>query len=99
MKKILSIIIIGILALGGIGAVAVTEQKTETDIMTFSSLTITDRNSDYVELHLNEASSYLMQPGKPMVPKVVKTVELPFGVQNVKVEVFPMGVNEVEIEN
>ena len=99
MKKILSITIVVILALGGLGAVAVTEEKTETDIMTFSSLTIMDRNSDYVELHLNETSSYLMQPGKPMVPKVVKTVELPFGVRNVEVEVLPMGINEVEIEN
>jgi len=99
LKKILSIIIVGILALGGLGAVAVNEEKIETDIMTFSSLTIMDRNSDYVELHLNEASSYLMQPGKPMVPKVVKTVELPFGVQNVEVKVLPIGINEVEIEN
>ena len=99
MKKILSVIIIGILTLGGLGAVAVTDEKIDMDIVTFSSLNIIDSNSDYVELHLNEASSYLMQPGKPMVPKVVKTYELPFGVQNVEVKVLPISTNEVEIKN
>ena len=98
MKKILTIIIVGILALGGFGAVAINEEKTETDIMTFSSLIITDRNSDYVELHLDETSSYLMQPGKPVLPKVVQNVELPFGVQNVEVNVMPLGINEVKID-
>jgi len=99
LKKILTIIIVGILALGGFGAVAINEEITETDIVTFSSLIITERNSDYVELHLDETSSYLMQPGKPVLPKVVQNVELPFGVQNVEVNVLPLGINEVKIEN
>ena len=39
-----------------------------------------------------------MNPGQPIVPKVVKAVELPFGVKNVKFEVTPKNVHEYEIE-
>jgi len=35
-----------------------------------------------------------MTPGEPMLPKVVQTIELPFGVKNVEVEITPYNIKE-----
>ena len=40
-----------------------------------------------------------MNPGQPILPKVVNDIELPFGVRNVNVEVIPKNVHEYEIES
>ena len=64
----------------------------------FSPLVIEESDQDYVKLRLKDTSSYLMNPGQPMLPKVVKTFELPFGVKNVDVEIIPHNVYEYEIK-
>lgn len=101
MKKILPIAVVGILVLSGLGSVALYDEKNEKTIemitVSFSPLTIEENDNDYVKVHLEETSSYLMNPGQPMVPKVVKAVELEFGVRNIIVEVTPENVQEYEI--
>ncbi len=47
-----------------------------------------------MRLEMNDVSTFLMEPGKPMLPKVVKTFELPFGVKNVKVDVNVDNIDE-----
>ncbi|RLF33304.1 MAG: peptidase C25 [Thermoplasmata archaeon] len=97
MKKILSFLIIVFLIVSGVGAVAVHNEneseivKTCSSKITFSSLRLKETDTGYVEVELEGVSTFLMEPGKPMLPKVVKTFELPFGVKNVRVEVTPMG--------
>ena len=95
-----------ILVLSGLGAVAIstditddvkTEEKYDMGTISFSPLIIEESDSDYVNVRLKDTSSYVMTPGQPMVPKVVKAVELPFGVRNVKVDVIPKTVHEYEI--
>jgi len=106
MKKILPIVVVGFLVLSGLGTVAVIngnindtefETKTEMFSMLFSSPVIKENDRNYVDVQLEETSHYLMHPGQPMIPKIVKTVELPFGVQNVKVDVTPKNVHEYKI--
>jgi len=106
MKKILPILVIGFLVLSGFGAFASNNDKmndeknkvnSNTTTMTFSSLIIKEFDDNYFEVNLQDTSSYLMDSGKPMLPKVVKFFELPFGVQNLNVEVTPKNVQEYKI--
>jgi hypothetical protein len=102
-KKIVSFFVVGILVLSGLGAVAIIEdnitvEKDEMITLEFSPLVIEEFDSKYIEVSLEDTSSNLMNPGLPVLPKVVENVELPFGVQNVKVEVIPKNVQEYEIE-
>jgi len=107
MKRILSLMVVGVLVLSGAGAVALSNDMTEVSnnneksgmiTIAFSSLIIEERDGNYIEVSLKDTSSYLMNPGQPMMPKVVKSFELPFGAQNVKVDVIPGEVQEYEID-
>ncbi len=101
MKKVITLAIFGILVLSGFGAVALNieknKQKTEMISMSFSSPTIKEKDNTYMEVVLEDSTYYLMNPGKPMLPKVVESVELPFGVQNIHVEVTTKNVREYTI--
>jgi hypothetical protein len=101
MQKILPLLIVGILVLSGLGAVGTNNVEVEIQSdsfeISFSSFTIEEYNQDYVELNFEEVSTYISEPCKPMLPKVVNTFELPFGVTNVKVEVTPKNIVEQEI--
>jgi len=105
MKKILPIMVIGILVLSGLGAAGFTDEetsnelilKTEEAIVNISPLNVQNVESDYIELSFEDTNSFLMEAGKPMLPKIVKTFELPFGVKNVKVEVIPGEIVEESV--
>jgi len=103
MKKILSILVIGILVISGLGAVATNSKDTSNAIkatsseITFSPLELKETSTDYIEAEMTGVSTYLMEPGRPMLPEIVKIFELPFGVKNVKVEVTPGNVIEKHI--
>ena len=96
MNRIISIMIIGFLVSSGIVAVAHTSEDNSkiqniitlgTTTMEFSQLSITNINNEKVEINLEEATSFLMTPNKPILPKVTHRFELPFGVKDVKVTV------------
>lgn len=107
MKKILTILVTCVLVLSGLGAVAINVDNTNnihtkgiTRIMKidFSSPRLVDSDDNYVRLCLgDEEELYLMNPGQPMLPRVLKTIELPFGVKNVKVEVMQKAIHKVRI--
>ena len=84
MKKILPMIIIGILVLSGLGAVALTETETnknklieKTTSYSFLYPTICEYGQ-YVSVELKDATSFKMIPGEPMMPKITKVYTLPF---------------------
>ena len=106
MKKILSILLVHILVLSGLGAVAIngddtniTNLETSTEIMKidFQSPTLVEGNNDYVKLRFLDDELYLMNPGQPMLPRVLKSIELPFGARNIKVDLIPQGITESKI--
>lgn len=104
MKKILPILVIGILIISGLGAVASNDAvkndlniKIASSSIEFSSLSIKENNDNTISLSLDGVSTYLMEPGRPMLPKIVKVFELPFGAKNVKVEVTPGAVTEKQV--
>jgi len=113
MKKIMSILVIGILVFSGIGAVAINNDlsiekikeneklvtKSESFTLSFSSLKVEQSKENYVEVDLENIDTYLSIPGEPVLPKIVKVIELPFGVTNVVVDVNIENIKETEIQN
>ena len=106
MKKILSLIIIVLLVTSGLVAGAVTsidfkdiktKEKYDERIISFSNINIDDHNSEYFEVNVKDISTYLMSPGKPMLPKIVEYFELDFGVKNVNIEVQANNVKEISL--
>jgi hypothetical protein len=99
MKKWISILLVGMFVLSGFGTMATTVPKTDltetqtiTTTLSFdaSSLEVIDSKEDSVLLHLNNQDSYLLNPGQPMLPRVIVQYDLPFGATNIIVEVQPL---------
>ena len=82
MKKILPIIIIGILLISGFGAaVTINPQSkilTIRDDLKFSEPSITDENN-YISIQIDKATSYATFPGNPVLPVYTKLLTFPFG--------------------
>ncbi|MCJ7697626.1 MAG: C25 family cysteine peptidase, partial [Thermoplasmata archaeon] len=82
MKKILPIIVIGILLISGFGAAVTINNKSEEltirDDLKFSEPSITDENN-YISIQIDEATSYATFPGNPVLPVYTKLLTFPFG--------------------
>ncbi len=83
MKKIISIFAIIILIISGFGAVALPEISENKSIeinesYSFSYPVIYEQD-DYISVELIEGTSFLMEPGKPVLPRITKVFTLPFG--------------------
>lgn len=98
MRKIVSFAIIGMMVAGGWGALVFNEAQAASHSMEMRlavpRLTTHPYQEQYVELSLENTNAYLMEAGKPVLPKMVQSIELPFGVHNVQVEVIPRQVRE-----
>ncbi len=81
MKKIIPILVIGVLVLSGLGAVAVTEAdgKLMNQDSVLLSAPIFEETDDYLTADFKEATSLLMDTGKPMLPVVTKVYTFPLG--------------------
>ncbi len=92
MKKLLSLLIVFCFVLGGLGAAAIqpiqsTNSKLLNKTLTLnqSQLIVEEKEQNYVQVSFAETTDYLLNPGKPILPKTVKTFELPFGATNIEV--------------
>jgi len=90
MKKLLPIILVGILVISGIGAVAVQETDNRTlfnvELITISKPVFTEKN-EYLNVNLEESESLLMETGKPVIPVITKVFTFPLGTKIVDVKV------------
>ena len=92
MNKIMPILVIGIFILSGFGAVAL--HNTHEDIQVKKtdsfplSVPVISKHMEYSSVELTGATSYIMEPGKPVLPKVTKVYVLPFAstIKDVSVE-------------
>jgi len=98
MKKFIPLCIIGILLVSGLGTQAINLEKrssaqpvtiTETLEVDVTSLTIEKSKREYISVSLGSETDYLMNPGQPMIPRVMETFELPFGATNIQVQGIP----------
>ena len=106
MRRIFPILIIGFLFISGFGALAVNIEKTnnlETETITetieidVSSIKIEDSGKKYIEVSLDNEELYLMNPGQPMIPRILTTYELPFGAKNIEIKAVPVDIQEMDI--
>jgi len=89
MNKILPFLVVGILVLGGLGAVSGTKTNDENTIsekINFST-PIFNEVGEYISVELSESTNSQTIENKPMMPVVTKVYTLPFGtkIDNVKV--------------
>ncbi len=109
MRKILPILVVGILVLSGLGAVASDNNSVKTNTVTtmtkkvtvnFSPIKITEEKySKYIDIKMDDTVTYTyhLDPGKPKIPVIIKTFEFPFGVKNIKVDVTPINIKEEKL--
>jgi hypothetical protein len=106
MKKILPIVIIGVLVLSGLGAAAFTSNvsvklamivKNESTSVLFSSQPTQQEKDGFVSLEMSGATTQLLEPNKPVLPIYVKTYEIPFGSTNIQVICNPQDIGTMTL--
>ncbi|MCD6572131.1 MAG: hypothetical protein J7K62_02545, partial [Thermoplasmata archaeon] len=67
---------------------------------TISVLTfyVKEVSKEYCRVESKNIHSYLMKPGRPILPKIVKTFEIPFGATNIEVKVTPVKISQRTIK-
>ena len=99
MRKVLPLIVVGILVLSGLGAVASTESQKENFVLetiNFSQPMIQEKN-DFISVDLKEKTSDIWESNKPMLPTVTKVYTYPLGTQIDSVDVSFSSVIEKEV--
>ena len=81
MKKSISILVIGILIISGLGAAAGSEDEKDTSMVETISFSqpILHEKDNFVYIDLPEATSDSWKSGKPKMPVVTKVYTFPFG--------------------
>jgi len=106
MKKLIPIIIVGILVLSGLGAAAFTTNvsikqamivKNESTSVLFSSQPTQLEKDGFVEIAMNGATTQLLESNKPVLPIYVKTYQIPFGSTNIQVICSPQDIGTMTL--
>jgi hypothetical protein len=102
MKKIAILIIVGILIGSSIGAVGThidrnTPESISDSIHTPSFQITPVNNENFILIQLEGISTFQTTAGQPQLPKIVHTLELPFGVTDIHVSVTPSGITTQHI--
>jgi len=98
MRKIVPILIVGILVLSGLGAVALSYENTkfETKSIKFSYPIITDEE-EYMTINMEETNSFLMKQNKPLLPSFIQTFTFDFGTKIKSVICTPSDIHRQTI--
>ena len=99
MKKLLPLVIVGILLLSGVKAVDVTESKNDIEInesFLFSKPTIKE-SEQYINIQLEETELTLSESGKPEMPMISYTLDLPFGAKDIQITYMPSKEFELDL--
>jgi hypothetical protein len=91
MKKFIPLVIIGVLLLSGLGAVAIPEGDVKQSSVSFSNLTIEEKE-EYVSLDLSGTNSVLMRKDHYMIPTQIETFTFPFGTKIKNVHCTPKNI-------
>lgn len=102
MKKVISLVLFGILILSGIGAgtyLEKIERKSElkkySDSILFSEPII--KENEYLFINLKESNSNLQTTGEPILPTVIKKYVFPFGTKIKDIQVTFSEINEYSL--
>jgi hypothetical protein len=106
MKKLIPIIIVGILVLSGLGAAAfttnvslkpTTTSKDGSTSVLFSSQPTQVEKNGFVEIQVQGATTQLLEQNKPVLPIYVKTYQIPFGSTNIQVVCNPKNIGTMTL--
>ncbi|MEM2715694.1 MAG: C25 family peptidase propeptide domain-containing protein, partial [Candidatus Thermoplasmatota archaeon] len=95
-RKIFVIGIVFLLSLAGF-TLAGSKEKKIIYTVTLPNFSIEDYDEKYIEIKI-DGSSYLMESGYPVLPKISKTFEIEFGAKNIDIKVFPKNIKEFLID-
>jgi hypothetical protein len=102
MKKVAILLIVGILIGSTMGTIGTTSSQpsavTFSDKITTPALHMQSTASDnYLILGLTNTDTYLQTAGAPRLPKIVKTLELPFGATDISISLVPQDIRTEQI--
>ncbi|MBC7081540.1 MAG: hypothetical protein H5T44_04805, partial [Thermoplasmatales archaeon] len=91
MKRVISALV-AILFLVSMPSFAINSKEISSSVEISKPDIIEKEN--YLRIEIEE-SEYFINPGKPIVPKIIKVFEIPFGAKNIKIDVFPKEISEI----
>ena len=94
MRKMLPLLVVGILALSGFGAVALRsgeEFELKKTSVSFSK-PILETEKEYISINIAETNAVIMEEGKPKLPSYVQTFTFPFGTKIKSVTCTPSNI-------
>ena len=103
MKKILPFIVVTILVVGGFGAFATTDKKNY-DIIKIKEVSIVISEpviidtGQYITVNIKEATSVLLEPGKPMLPVITQVFTFPFETKIISVDITISDADELILQ-
>ena len=106
MKKILSILLMGVLVLSGLGTAAFTKSvsqeqamnvKTKSTSVVFASEPTVSEKDGFVEIHLDGATTQLLELNKPVLPIYVKTIQIPFRSTDIQLRCTPKNIGSLTL--
>lgn len=102
MKKIVILLVIGILIGSSIGTMSLKGSQPSTkslsDQITTPALQIqSTADQNYLIFELSGTDTYLSTAGCPRLPKIIRSMELPFGVTDIKVSLTPLDIRTQHI--
>jgi hypothetical protein len=103
MKKIAILFIVGMLIGSAIGAIGTQINKESTQslserINTPSIQTRSVNTEGYLLIELSGTSTFQTTAGQPQLPTIVRTIELPFGVTDIRVSLTPLDITTQHID-
>jgi len=107
MKKLIPIVVVGILVLSGLGAAAISSNisvkqassttSTISASVSFSTQpTITEKNG-FLNVEMNGATTQLQNKNQPVLPIYVKTYEIPYGSTDIQITCTPTDIGTQQI--
>jgi hypothetical protein len=102
MKKFIPILIVGVLICSGLEAVAFSEKNTcdskeITTSLSFTSPSIIE-SGEFVTVRIEKTYRCFRVPGKPELPMVTSSFDLPFGSKNIQINCKPSNEQECIIQ-
>jgi len=74
----------------------ISQPQTKIVLLQFSQPALTEDNG-VLSLQVKEATGYRNTPGEPLLPILMKTIELPFGSQITNIQCTTDGINEIKL--
>jgi hypothetical protein len=98
LRKALPFLVVGFLVLSGLGAVATLNDDSNFEQISISfDQPIVKNEEPYLAISIDEANTYLMNQGKPMIPSYEQSFKYPFGTKIKSVTITPKNIQDLKL--